>query len=91
MQNALKKETKRVGQSGQISIGKKYAGQELQAEYREDGTILLVPVVSVPVSQLWTLESPHREKIGRALSWAANNPPQASDLDDLVQKAESDD
>ncbi|MFH1812200.1 MAG: hypothetical protein ABIJ09_25915 [Pseudomonadota bacterium] len=89
MQSALKTETKRVGASGQICVGKKYAGQEMRTEYLEDGTILLVPVVSVPVSQLWTLQSPHKEKIERALRWASENPPEESDLEALVKKAET--
>ena len=81
-------EFKRVGQSGQISIGKRYAGKALQVEHREDGSIMLTPVVAVPESQLWTLEKPHRDRIKRALEWSADTPPQESDLDALVTEAE---
>lgn len=35
---------KTVGTSGQLSLGKKLAGQHYQMETRADGSILLVPV-----------------------------------------------
>jgi hypothetical protein len=80
-------ELKRVGASGQVSLGKKYAGRVLQAEHREDGTILLTPVALVPESQLWTLQETDKARIQRALGWAAEHPAQESNLDALVKKA----
>ena len=49
-------EIKVIGKSGQISLGKSYAGKTLRVERREDGSILLMAVAVVPESQLWTLE-----------------------------------
>jgi hypothetical protein len=80
-------ESKRVGASGQISLGKRYAGRLFQAEHREDGSIVLTPVAMVPESQLWTLQEPDRSRISRALAWAAEHPAQASDVDALVSQA----
>ena len=45
-------EIKRVGQSGQISIGRELAGKLLRLEQLEGGRLLLTPVVDVPESQL---------------------------------------
>ena len=75
-----------VGKSGQISLGKRFAGKTLRMERRSDGSVLLTAVAVVPESQLWTLEEPHRSKMQRALAWAAQTPPQETDLDALVKK-----
>jgi hypothetical protein len=80
-------EIKRVGQSGQISIGRQLAGKLLRLEQLEDGRLMLTPVVDVPESQLWTLSEPHKARIERGLAWAATNPPKETDLDALAAKA----
>src|SRR5262245_822591 len=79
-------EVKVVGKSGQISLGKHYAGKTLRLERRKDGTLLLTAVTLVPESQLWTLEEPHRSRIDRGLTWAANNPPRETDIDQLLKQ-----
>lgn len=80
-------EIKVVGKSGQISLGKRYAGKTLELQRLEDGSLLLRAVAMVPESQLWTLEEPHRSKIARGLAWAAETAPQESDLDSLVRQS----
>lgn len=80
-------EIKVVGKSGQISLGKSYAGKTLRLERRGDGTMLLTPVAVVPESQLWTLEEPHRSQIARGLTWAAATPAKETDLDTLTKRA----
>jgi hypothetical protein len=80
-------EIKVVGKSGQISLGKSYAGKTLRLERRRDGTMLLTAVAVVPESQLWTLEEPHRSQIGRGLTWAAGTPASDTNLDTLTKRA----
>jgi hypothetical protein len=80
-------ELKRVGQSGQISVGREFAGRLLRFEQLEDGRLLLTPVVDVPESQLWTLSEPHKSRIERGLAWASKTPAKETDLDALVAKA----
>lgn len=63
-----------VGKSGQISLGKSYAGKTLRVERLADGRVVLTSVAMVPESQLWTLQEPHRSRIGRGLAWAAETP-----------------
>jgi hypothetical protein len=77
-------EIKIVGKSGQISLGKNYAGKVLRLERKPDNTMVLTPVAMIPESQLWTLREPHRSRIERGLAWAAENPPAESDLDRLL-------
>jgi hypothetical protein len=76
-------EIKVVGKSGQISLGKRFAGKTLRLERRKDGTVLLTAVAMVPETQLWTLDEPHRSRIERGLAWAAANRPQETDIDAL--------
>ena len=77
-------EFKVVGRSGQISLGKRYAGKVLRVERREDESIVLTAVAMVPESQVWTLEEPHRSRIIRGVAWAAETSPEETDLDALL-------
>ena len=78
-------EIKIVGRSGQISLGKSYAGKTLRLERRRDGTMILTAVAVVPESQLWTLEEPHRSQIARGLVWAGETPAEETDLETLIK------
>lgn len=79
-------EIKVVGASGQISIGKRYAGNTLRLERFDDGRIVLTRVRMVPESQVWTLEEPHRSRIQRGLEWAAETRPQATNIESLLKR-----
>ena len=79
-------EIKVVGKSGQISLGKNYAGKTLRVERHEDGSIVLTAVAMVPENQLWTLEEPHRSRIARGLAWAADNKPEETGVDVLLKR-----
>lgn len=80
-------EIKVVGKSGQISLGKSYAGKTLRVERHQDGRIVLTAVAMIPESQLWTLEDPHRARIERGLAWAASNKAEETDIDALVRRS----
>ena len=80
---------KSVGKSGQISLGKRYAGKTFRVRQTPDGSLLLTAVVMVPEAQLWTLREPDRSAIVKAMTWAALTPPSETDLDDLAAKASS--
>lgn len=79
-------EIKVVGKSGQISLGKRYAGKTLELQRLDDGSLLLRAVAMVPESQLWTLEEPHRSTIARGLAWASHTAPRESDLNALLKE-----
>ena len=79
-------EIKVVGRSGQISLGKSYAGKTLRVERQEDGRIVLTAVAVVPESQLWTLEERERARIQQGLDWAAKTSPKHTDLDALIAR-----
>jgi hypothetical protein len=79
-------EVKVVGKSGQISLGKKYAGKVLRLERLQDGAILLTSVAMVPERLLWTLQEPDRGRIARGLAWAAEHAPRETGLVSLVRR-----
>lgn len=79
-------EIKRVGKSGQISLGKSYAGKTLRLERLADGRIQLTAVAMVPESQLWTLTEPHRSRIERGLVWARQNKPRETSVESLLKR-----
>ena len=79
-------EIKVVGKSGQISLGKRFAGKILRLDHLEDGGILLTAVAMVPESQLWTLSEPHHGRIARGMEWAASQPPRETSLEGLGRR-----
>ena len=77
-------EIKVVGKSGQISLGKSFAGKALRVEHAQDGSLVLTPVAIVPESQLWTTKEPHRSRIARGLDWASSSEPADTRLETLL-------
>ena len=78
---------KMVGSSGQLSLGKKYAGKYFQVEHMEGGAVLLRPMKLVPDAEAWVHEPALRAQLRRADEWAKRTPPAATDLTSLVKKA----
>lgn len=72
-----------VGASGQISLGKQYAGQTVLMEQVEDGVWLLKIARVIPDSELWIHAEPEKTRIDQAISWAEENPPEETDLEAL--------
>jgi hypothetical protein len=79
-------EIKVVGKSGQISLGKSYAGKTFRLERLTDGRVLLTAVTMVPESQLWTLTEPHRSRIERGLAWAGQMKPRETSVETLLKR-----
>ena len=72
-----------IGASGQISLGKEYAGRRVLVEAPEPGVWLVRTASVVPDNERW-LHTPEAKKaIGESLAWAAANPARASDLSAL--------
>ena len=75
-----------VGKSGQISLGKSFAGKTFRLERLTDGRLMLTAVVLVPESQLWTLAEPHRSRIERGLAWAGRTKPRETPVEALLKR-----
>ena len=77
---------KTIGASGQISIGKEYAGRHVIVEEIEKGVWLIKTASIIPDSEMWMHEEPAKTKIDRAIKWAEENIPSESDLRELSDK-----
>ena len=60
---------KEVGASGQISLGKKYAGQLFDVVFAPDGRVELVPMKAVPTVQTEpSADAPERHRVQEELA-----------------------
>ncbi len=79
-------QTKIVGASGQISLGKQYAGQQVMIEEIEPGEWRIQLAITIPKSQAWVHSKEVQAELDRALDWAAKNPPKQTSLASLSKK-----
>ena len=77
---------KTIGASGQISLGKEYAGRHVLVEQIEPGVWIIKIGEFIPENERW-LHRPNIEKdLNEAIAWAEKNPPKPSNVDDLERK-----
>lgn len=75
-----------IGSSGQISLGKQYAGRHVLVDEVEPGVWMLKLGEFVPDSERWLHEPATAEAVARAVAWAEATPPAATDLDELDRR-----
>jgi hypothetical protein len=73
---------KRIGASGQISLGKEFAGRTVLVNNPEPGVWLIKTAQTIPDSELWLHEPEAAAQLDRAMA-AMDQPPEATDLDAL--------
>jgi hypothetical protein len=79
-------EVKTIGASGQISLGKEFAGRTVTVEQVEDGVWLVKTARVIPENELW-LHTPEMDKeLTKAIRWADEHPAKESNLDALERK-----
>ncbi|WP_455285981.1 hypothetical protein [Cupriavidus necator] len=76
-----------IGASGQISLGKEYAGKQVLIEEKEPGVWLVRTAVIIPENEMWLHGPQGSRDLQDAMEWAQQNPARESHLDDLVKKA----
>ena len=77
---------KSVGASGQISLGKEYAGRQVLVEMPAEGVWIIKTARIVPDNEAW-LENPQiKQRVARAIEWASRHAPESSDPDKLVTR-----
>lgn len=76
---------KTIGQNGQISLGKEYAGQNILVEEIEPGYWTIKTGEFIPHDELWLHERKISASLDRALSWAKKHPPKDSHPDKLLR------
>lgn len=79
-------ETKTIGTSGQISLGKQNAGKTVIVEELETGVWLIKTALVIPESELILHTEPYASRLSEAITWAQTHPTQESDLNALAAK-----
>ena len=77
---------KTVGRSGQISLGKEYAGRHVLVERIEPGVWIVKLGEFVPDSERWLHTPQVQVDLNAAVAWAEEHPPAETDLDELERK-----
>ena len=76
---------KRIGASGQISLGKEYAGRTVLVESSEPGVWLIKTAQTIPDSELWLHQPEAAARLDRALA-ALDERPGEGDLEALERQ-----
>ena len=74
---------KTIGNSGQISIGKEYAGRNVLVDQIEQGVWIVKLGKFIPDSEKWLYQANINNELDEAISWAEKTPPKSSDLNEL--------
>jgi hypothetical protein len=86
----MKQEIKTIGSSGQLYLGKQYAGQHVVVTEERQGVWLIKTAEVIPHDEKW-LHSPENEvKLASALEWAQTTPAAAAttaEMESLFKKA----
>ena len=77
---------KTVGHSGQISLGKKYAGCHVLVDEVETGVWIVKLGQFIPRNELWLHSDAVKSDLDEAINWAERNPPQLSDVNELEKR-----
>ena len=77
---------KTIGASGQISLGKEYAGRHVLVEQIEPGVWIIKIGEFIPENERWLHRPNIEEDLNEAIAWAEKNPPKPSNVDDLERK-----
>lgn len=79
---------KTVGRSGQISLGKEYAGRTVMVEEVEEGVWTIKVGQFVPDNERWLLDPEVSREIDEAIAWAESTPRSETDLNELKERLE---
>ena len=79
-------EVKVIGASGQISLGKQYAGRTVTVDQVAEGVWTIKTAQVIPDDELWLHTPEARESLDRALAWSNSHPRAETDLRALAKK-----
>ena len=85
----MRLQIKKINTQGQISIGKKYAGNKVQVQEYTDGSVLLTPVEIITKFELKLLKDKlFHNRLAEFDQWEDDNQPKETDLDSLEDPSE---
>ena len=79
---------KTVGRSGQISLGKKFAGQTVMLYEIETGVWIVKLGRFIPDSEKWLYVPGVQAELKEAIAWAEENPPEDTNLEEFEARAQ---
>lgn len=79
-------EVKTIGASGQISLGKQYAGRTVVVDELEEGVWMIKTAQVIPDSERWLHTPEARRKLDSAIAWAEKHPAGTTNLDTVEAK-----
>ncbi|WP_316354180.1 hypothetical protein [Candidatus Trichorickettsia mobilis] len=82
-------QVKVIGNNGQLSLGKEFAGQMVLIDQLDNGTWLIKKGEFIADSEKWLYQANNLAKLDKALSWAENNKP-SNNLEEIARKIEND-
>jgi len=82
--SASSSSVKVIGSNGQISLGKQFAGRQVLVEEREPGVWLIRTATVIPDNERWIHEPEAAASLKRGLEWALANPPDDSNVDEIL-------
>ena len=74
---------KTVGNSGQISLGKKFAGQTVMLHEIDTGVWIIKLGRFIPDNEKWLHRPDVQAERNEAIAWAEKNPPEDTNLEEL--------
>jgi hypothetical protein len=80
---------KQVGTSGQIALGKQFAGSYYELSERADGVIELTPMEVIPKSQAWLHTPEMKKRLAESDKWMRENPVRTDNTGAIMQKMEA--
>jgi hypothetical protein len=77
---------KTVGNSGQISLGKKFAGQTVMIDEIQTGVWIVKLGKFIPDDEKWLYAPNVQAELDEAISWAEENSPKDTDFEKLAAR-----
>ena len=77
---------KTIGRSGQIALGKEYAGRSVLVDQLEPGVWIIKLGEFIPDSERWLADAQVQHEVEEAIAWAERNPPRPTDLEALAAR-----
>ena len=74
---------KTVGSSGQISLGKKFAGQTVMLDEIDTGVWIVKLGRFIPDNERWLHRADLQAELNEAIAWAEKNPPKDTNFKEL--------
>jgi hypothetical protein len=79
---------KTVGSSGQISLGKKFAGQTIMLDEIQAGVWIIKLGRFIPDNEKWLNAPGVQAELNEAIAWAEKNPPQDTNFEKLETRVD---